>query len=146
MEQHFTTTLLVEQSPKQVFNAVVNVRGWWQGLYAEEIRGNTQNLHDEFTFRAGDGAHYTKQKLVEVVPDQKVVWLVTLSKLTFISKQDEWQGTKIIFDITKKGDKTELRFTHEGLVPEVECYDACSKAWQQYMQEKLLALILSHVD
>ncbi len=141
MSKDFTTTFLVDQSPGQVFKAVTNVRGWWQGLYDEQFEGNTQSLHDEFTFRAGNGAHHTKQKLIEVVPDQKVVWLVTYSELTFIEKQDEWQGTRIIFDISKKGDKTELRFTHQGLVPEFECYDSCSSVWQMYLQEKLLALI-----
>jgi hypothetical protein len=78
---------------------------------------------------------------VELVPDKKIVWLVTHSALTFIEKQDEWQGTKLIFEIAAKGNKTQLRFTHEGLVPEIECYDSCSSAWTQYLQEKLPAAI-----
>lgn len=143
MAKDFTTTFLVDEPPTQVFNAVRNVRGWWQGLYSEEIKGETENLHDEFTFSAGNGAHYTEQKLIELVPDKKVVWQVTRSELTFIEKQDEWQGTKLIFDISRRGNKTQLQFTHQGLIPEVECYDACSSAWQMYLQEKLLSLIKS---
>ncbi len=142
--QNFTTTLLVDQTPEEVFNTVKNVRKWWTGYYAEEIKGNTENLNDEFTFRAGGGAHYTKQKLVEVVPNKKIVWLVTECELSFIEQKDEWVGTKIIFDISKKGDKTQLVFTHEGLIPQGECYDSCAPAWSQYLQNKLLPLISSN--
>ncbi len=149
-KKSFTTTLIVDQTPEEVFKAITNVRKWWSGYYAEEIDGNTEKLNDEFTFRAGDGIHTSKQKLIDVIPNQKVVWLVTDSTLTFLEETDEWTGTKVIFEISKKGDKTQLTFTHEGLTPEVECYDACAPAWEQYIQNKLLPLIsqskASHYD
>src|SRR6516225_10146283 len=135
---NFTTTLLVDQSPNDVFNAVNNVREWWSGFYSEEIVGSTEMLNDEFIFRAGEGAHYSKQKLVEVVPNKKVVWLVTESSLRFLRKKNEWTGTRIIFEISKKDSKTALQFTHEGLVREIECYESCSPAWTMYIQQKLL--------
>lgn len=143
MAKDFTTTFLVDQSPNQVFKAATNVRGWWQGLFEEEIIGKTQDLNDEFTFRAGDGAHYSKQRVIELVPDQKVVWLVTEGELSFVEKKDEWKGTKIIFDISKQGNKTLVKFTHEGLNPHVECYDSCSSAWQMYLDQKFLSSIES---
>ena len=77
----------------------------------------------------------------ELIPDKKIVWMITDSKLTFLKKPDEWTGTRIIFEILKKESKTQLVFTHEGLVPEIECYDSCSPAWSRYLTEKLLPLI-----
>ena len=139
--KNFTTAIIVDQTPEEVFNAIRNVRGWWSGYYSEEIKGDTEELNDEFSFRAGGGAHYSRQKLVEVIPNKKVVWLVTDSKLDFLEKKDEWTGTKVIFDISTKGNKTELVFTHEGLIPEIECYNSCAPAWSQYLQNKLLPLI-----
>ncbi len=141
--KNFSTTLIVDQTPEEVFKAVRNVRCWWSGYYSEEIKGDTEELNDEFSFRAGGGAHYSRQKLIEVVPNKKVVWLVTDSKLDFLEKKDEWTGTKVIFDISKKDTKTQLVFTHDGLMPEIECYNACAPAWSQYLHNKLLPLITS---
>ena len=142
MENHnFSVSLLVDQSPEKVFRALTDVRGWWSGFYSEEIEGSAEHLHDEFTFRAGGDTHYSKQKLVEVIPNKKIVWLVIDSNLDFLKKKDEWTGTKIIFEISKVGTKTQVVFTHEGLTPAIECFDACSNAWNLYLQNPLLELI-----
>ena len=135
-KQHFTSTIMVDQSPLEVFTAITNVRGWW----SEGIEGNTAKLNDEFIFQVKD-VHYSRQKLTEVIPGKKVVWLVTDSNMSFVNDKNEWTGTKIIFDISETGNKTKLVFTHEGLVPEVECYGACSPAWTEYVQHSLLNLI-----
>jgi hypothetical protein len=136
MKTDLTVSLLFDQSPEEVFKAVNNVRGWW----SDSIEGSTEQLNDEFTYRYKD-MHYSKQKLVELVPNKKVVWLVSDSHLSFIKKGDEWDGTKVHFDISKQGDKTELRFTHEGLNPKVECFSACSNGWNHYLHNSLQHLI-----
>lgn len=139
--KNFTYSIQTEKSPEHVFKAIREVRSWWSGLYNESFSGETKELNDEFSFRAGDGAHYSKQKLVEVIPNKRVVWLITESELSFLEQKDEWVGTKIVFEISEKDGKTELVFTHQGLTPEIECYDSCAPAWSMYLQEKLLPLI-----
>lgn len=130
----FTATILVDQSPEDVFNAINNVRGWWTG--EPGIEGSTHKLDDEFTYDYKP-YHYSKQKITELIPGKKVVWLVTDSIISFVEEKNEWTGTKIIFEITKKGDKTEVCFTHVGLVRDVECYDGCSNAWGSYINVSL---------
>jgi len=135
-DQNYTATFTVDQTPKEVFAAITNVRGWWSG----NIEGGTDKLGDEFTYRYED-VHYSKQKITELIPGKKLSWLVLDSYLSFVKDKTEWNGTKVIFDITKKGDKTEVRFTHVGLVPQYECYDACTDAWSGYIKVSLRNLI-----
>ncbi len=134
--KNFNLTFLVEQTPNEVFKAITNVRGWW----SEALEGNSENLNDEFSYRHGD-IHYSRHKLIAVIPNEKVVWLTLDSKLTFAEKQDEWNDTKVIFEISKLDGKTKLDITHVGLVPEFECFDNCSKGWTYYLQNSLLPLI-----
>ena len=48
---------------------------------------------------------------------------------------------KVVFDITRQGNKTQLLFTHEGLIPEFECFNACSGGWNYYLHNSLVLLI-----
>jgi hypothetical protein len=134
--RHFTSTISVDQTPQQVFDAVNDVRGWW----SEEIDGPTDRLGAQFDFHYKD-LHRTTQKITEWVPGKRVVWRVVKSEINFARDKDEWNGTEIVFDIRKSGDKTELQFTHVGLVPKIECYGKCSRAWGFYIQESLRALL-----
>ncbi|HMT27794.1 MAG TPA: SRPBCC domain-containing protein [Bacteroidia bacterium] len=136
MKKDFTSSFLVNNSAKEVFDAINNVQGWWQG----EITGETTKLDDEFMYRYEE-IHMSKQKVIEMIPDEKVVWLVTESNLNFIKDKDEWTGTKICFEISESDGKTQLKFTHQGLVAAIECYDECSNAWTQLVQQSLYSLI-----
>jgi hypothetical protein len=126
----------VAQTPNEVFNAINNVRGWW----SENIEGGTDQLNDEFTYRFTD-VHKCTMKLIEVIPGKKVVWLVLDNYFDFTKDKTEWTGTTIEFEITEKDNKTQLRFTHRGLVPAYECYDICYNAWSGYINKSLHSLI-----
>jgi uncharacterized protein YndB with AHSA1/START domain len=134
--QNFTAAFSVDQSPEEVFDAINNVRGWW----SEEIDGRTDRLGAEFKFHHTD-VHRSTQKITEFVSGKKVVWHVLDSHLNFVKDKTEWTGTDIVFEITRKNDKTELRFTHVGLVPAFECYGGCSGAWGFLINDSLRSLI-----
>ena len=137
-ETDFTTTLTVDKSPKEAFQAITNVRGWW----SEEIEGGTAKLNDVFDYHFRD-VHRCKIKLTEVIPDQKVVWWVMDNYFNFTKDKSEWKDTTISFEITRKDDKTQIRMTHHGLVPDYECYDICQDSWTNYMQHSLRDLIMT---
>ena len=136
-DQNFTTSFTVDETPDAVFAAINNPRGWW----SEDIQGRTDRL-GEFDYRYRD-FHRCKIKVTELIPGKKVAWRVLENYFSFTQDTTEWTGTDIIFEIARKGDKTEVRFTHEGLVPDYECYEACSSGWSTYINGSLRSLITS---
>ena len=134
--QNYSTTFVVDQTPEGTFAAITNIRGWWSG----QIEGRTDQLGAEFTYRYQD-IHYSKQRITELVQGQKVMWHVLEAYLNFTEDPDEWVGTDITFEVTRKGDQAEVSFSHLGLVPEFECFDKCSNAWGFYINSSLRNLI-----
>jgi len=132
--QNFQYSFTSSKNTAIVFAHLINPKNWWVGLFGEIIEGKSESINDEFSFRAGDGVHYSNQKLTELIEDKKIVWLVTESNLSFLKNNDEWARTKICFNIEKVGDKTKITFTHDGLTPQIECYSNCTNAWTQYLQ------------
>ncbi|MBK9924666.1 MAG: SRPBCC domain-containing protein [Anaerolineales bacterium] len=137
-DQNYTVTLVVDKTPEEVFAAINDVRGWWTG----EVEGETDKPDAEFTYRYDD-AHRSTHKITEFIPGEKVVWHTINSHLNFVKNKTEWNGTDILFEITRQGNQTELRFTHFGLTPAIQCYGDCSGAWGFYINESLHNLIMT---
>lgn len=133
---NFTSTFSVDRSPEEVRKAIQNVRGWW----SQAVEGSSERLGDEFTYHYRD-MHRCRIKVVEVVADERIVWEVLDNYFSFTEDKTEWKGTRMIFEIEPKGAATYVRFTHEGLVPEYECYGVCSNAWGTYINGSLRRLI-----
>lgn len=134
----FTVAFRVDQSPDVAFKAINNVRGWW----SENIEGATDKTDGEFVFH-NEPWHVSRIRVVELVPGKRVVWCVLENNMSFVDDATEWVGNEMIFDIATKGNKTEVVFTQIGLVPEYECFEACSDAWGGYIKGSLRSLIAS---
>ena len=130
--EDFTTSITVNAIITMAFEAIMNFRGWW----SEEIEGKTDALNETFFYHYKD-VHLCKIKLIEIVPDTKLVYLVTENEFSFTKDKTEWIGTKLIFDLTTEGEQTHIKFTHEGLVPTYECFEVCNDAWTSYIQGSL---------
>ena len=133
----YTATIEVANSPEDVFNHIKDVSKWW----SKDFEGSSTKLNDEFVI-CHPGSHYSKQKLIEVVANKKIVWLVTDSELDWLEKdKHEWTNTKMVFEITTEGNRTEIHFTHEGLAPEKECFARCEQGWNMVIKDRLFNFI-----
>jgi hypothetical protein len=135
-DENYTTSFLVDRTPEQAFNAIVDPRAWW----SRAIEGDTDKPGAVFYYHY-QNLHRCVLKTTESVPGKKVVWHVLHNDFNFTEDETEWTGTDIVFEITRRGAQTEVRFTHVGLVPAYECYSICSDAWGTYVRGSLRDLI-----
>jgi len=127
----FTTSA----TPQKAIVAISNVSGWW----ATNVKGSSARLNDVFTVRFGKT--FSIIKVVEIIPDHKMVWLIIDCDLPLFPNPKEWLSTRIIWEITSKNQQTTVRMTHDGLTPDLTCYYDCKKGWTYYVTESLRKLI-----
>ncbi len=138
IDKDFHAIIEVSQSASEIFLCLTEqVPKWWGG---RDFMGHSTKLNDQFVIHH-PGAHYSKQKLIELIPDRKVVWAVEESNLFWLKKQDEWTDTKMIFQITVTGYSSVLHFTHHGLTPDKESYERCSEGWNLVIKHWLKEFI-----
>jgi hypothetical protein len=135
-QRGYTTSFLVDQTPAEAFAAVNDVRGWW----SQRIDGDTDRLGAEFHYD-NDELHQATFRIIELVPDRRVVWKCLDNHFGFTADKTEWIGTTVEFDVVPDAARTRVTFTHVGLVPDYECFDVCVNAWGGYVGGSLRDLI-----
>jgi hypothetical protein len=133
--QNYETTIFVGTSPGNAIKAINNVSGWW----AADTIGNSEKPGDTFTVHFGKT--FSSFKIAELIPYRKIVWEVLDCNMDMLADKKEWQGTKIVWDITTEDDRTHVTMTHVGLVPEKECYNDCRNGWNFYIRKSLFGLL-----
>lgn len=134
--QDYSVSLTINTSVHEVFERINEVHLWW----TNELKGSSKKLNDVFTVQFAD-IHLSTQQIIELIPDKKIVWLVTDSNLSFVEKVDEWTNTTIVFELMEKNGNTQIDFTHIGLVPAIQCYDGCSKGWDYFIKGSLFKFL-----
>ena len=136
----YTISITIATNPTIIYSALTTgVAKWWGG---KDLSGNTKSLNDEFIIHH-PGAHYSKKRVIDLIPGKKVVWLVAESKLSWLkNNKEEWTNTKMVFEFMEEGDCSVLRFTHEGLVAEMECFEMCTKSgWEIVINDWLFHFV-----
>lgn len=129
---HYQQTLVIDADPGNVYAALTTepgLRGWWT-RDCDVATGVGATLRFRF------GPNHKAMRIEALIPDREVRWLCIEAQIcgNFVRK-DEWVGTRIVFRLTPAGTgRTRLDFEHIGLVPALECYEACDKGWRHFMQ------------
>jgi hypothetical protein len=132
---NYHTTITVNATPEEAMKKISQINGWWIANFSEKA----EKLHDKF--HVPMGKTFVDFEITELIPNKKVVWKVTDCFIPFVDNKKEWNDTEVVFEISKKGNTTQIDFTHIGLMPGVECYDACEAGWNNYIKSSLVKFI-----
>lgn len=134
-QQDYNITITAAISAEEAFEKISNVADWW----TKSFKGKAKEAGDTFTIQFGETR--VAFEIVEAARPKKIVWRVTNSYLHWLNNKDEWQGTKIVWEVSSKNKRTQITMTHVGLTPGIECYYNCVKGWDEYINESLLKLL-----
>ena len=126
-------------APDVVFEAFTTVRGiagWW----TEEVSGSADRGGElRLGFPNSDGPRVVLH-VDTAEPARSIVWSVRA--VPPLPAWEEWAGTRIRIELAPDGaGGTTMRFEHEGLTPQLHCYDTCSTGWDHG-----LAYVRDYVD
>lgn len=135
-QQNYHSDITVNTDISTAFKSIqTRVSEWW----TPDLEGRSANEGDEFTVHFGDT--FVTFKVTGIHPDQKISWLVINSYLPGLKDKTEWDGTSMLWEFEADGQATKINFTHLGLIPEIECYDNCTKGWNFFFKESLYKLL-----
>src|SRR5260221_3000139 len=114
----YTQQIHISATPEKVFDTLTTTAkfaSWWApgtGSAAEagELRITFEGIEDPLMLRVRQATH-----------PSTVTWDV--ESCTFLP---DWVGTTPAFTLTRSGaDGCDVEFRHQGLSPQLECYDMC---------------------
>ncbi|MDB5116999.1 MAG: hypothetical protein JWQ79_2491 [Mucilaginibacter sp.] len=130
----FNSSTSAKISAGEAIKKISNVPEWW----GVPFTGSAEKQNDQFIVKMG-GDSFFDFTVEELIPDKRVVWLVTDCNMPWYSDKKEWANTKLIFDLSENNGVTEVNFKHEGLTPEVECYKDCERGWTHWIKTSLFS-------
>lgn len=135
MSQNYQYTISAGVSAADAYRKVARVSDWWN----KAATGKAQESGDRF--RVDFGSTWVAFKVIEAVPNRRLVWSVEDCHLHWLEDKTEWKGTEVVWDIAAVDGVAEVKMTHVGLTPEVECFGACEAGWNFHVGKSLLKLL-----
>jgi hypothetical protein len=134
--KNFNSSISVNITASEAIKKISKVPEWWGVAFS----GDSEKQADKFVVKMG-GDSFFNFTVAELIPDKKVVWLVTDCNMPWYSDKKEWANTKLIFDFIENNGVTTINFTHEGLIPEIECYKDCEPGWTHWITRSLFSYL-----
>ncbi len=134
-KQDYRNRISAPISAMVAYDKIARVSEWW----GTDISGSARNVGEKYTIRFGET--FVDFEVTQAVPGEKLVWHVTNCYLPWLKDKTEWNGTDVIFELSPENGDTTVTMTHEGLVPQIECFTECEKGWNYYIGESLLSFL-----
>lgn len=137
--ENYQKSALIKASPLGVFRAITEqIDEWWGEV-------DCQPSHKGVRFKVSFGEAFWSFRVTNFEPEHRVTWECIESNQVHAGLRgikEEWLGTMLHWEITsEEGGTSRLSFTHEGLVPDFNCYEVCSDAWGFFIGTSLKQLV-----
>jgi hypothetical protein len=133
-KNNYQTGFSAKIGADEAIGKISNIAEWWGVTFT----GHSEKQTDKFTIKMG-GDSFFDFTVAELIPGKRVVWLVTDCNMPWYSDKREWADTKLIFDVNEHDGITDLKFMHEGLTPDIECYKDCEPGWTHWIKTSLFS-------
>ena len=135
MNTSYTREITVSSSPGAAYQALTTGFNQWWTTSCNLI----SKTGDKITFRFGPT--YWVMRTNNLIPDNSIelecIEAHHVHEGLPSSILNEWEGTKLKLEILKEGESTKTVLVHEGLVPSLNCYEACEQGWDYYFLTSL---------
>jgi len=134
--QSYQKTIVVKANTERVFAALTrNIEYWWTKPDNAIVKEG-----DKAKFTFPPGRSYWTFEATSLTPNQvklRCVDALHLHEGMPSAIETEWLGSQLIFNMTQKGQSTQIDFEHQGLIPQLHCYEVCENGWDYFFLESL---------
>lgn len=135
--ENYSKSISVTANPEAAYHALTRgIAEWWT-----KPDQPITKVGDRAKFGFPPGKSYWTFEAVTLVPEERIemqcVEALHLHEGQPPEIEQEWLGTKIIWQIWQEGDKTEIALEHIGLNPQLLCFDICRQGWDFFFAESL---------
>lgn len=135
----YKTSVEIKRPKADVFKAISEELVKWWGHQDQPVTENG------IVFKVSWGEPWYQFEVIKFTNNHLMVWECIDSNQIINGLdgvQKEWVGTKVHWKLTELSTScTRLDFMHEGLIPEFICFDVCSSAWSDFLQQHLVSYL-----
>ena len=126
----YSAEILISVKPESVYKAITkSIDKWWTELSNQAVQ-----VGDQLSVRFEKTTSWV-MTVSEAIPNLSLIWRVVEANhdLEDLSKRDEWKDTTIKWKIAENEKGSKVTLTHQGLIPELECYKICHAGWSYFL-------------
>ena len=131
---NYETSIRIDTKKENAFKAVASdLEKWWG-----KVDNQVSKEGDNFTISFGK----TKWKFVitEFSPYNQISWKCIEAEHVvkgLKNIKEEWLNTELVWTFKENGSEVEVSLVHNGLTPELNCYNICESGWSYFISTSL---------
>ncbi|WP_068410804.1 SRPBCC domain-containing protein [Labrenzia sp. OB1] len=138
--QNYKKSIRVNATKEAVFSALTGgIDKWWTSE-----AGKFEKLGDVAKFGFAGRDSYWSFKAMKLDPDLiewECVEALHIHNGLPGEVEKEWLGTRTVWAIEEKDGVTDIQLEHQGLTPDLHCYEICEAGWDMFFLDSLKAYL-----